>query len=84
MLRRKYWKIKTYSVPIKKEVANDDDYDDYDDDDDDDGEKKKRAEYRLSFVDSCRRKPGKLSELVDNLSGIHDKECEKCMARKQN
>ena len=79
MLRRKYWKIKTYSVPIKKEVAND-----YDDDDDDDGEKKKRAEYRLSFVDSCRRKPGKLSELVDNLSGIHDKECEKCMARKQN
>ena len=34
MLRRKYRKIKTYSVPIKKEVANDDDYDDDDDDDD--------------------------------------------------
>ena len=33
MLRRKYRKIKTYSVPIKKEVANDDDYDDDDDDD---------------------------------------------------
>ena len=32
MLRRKYRKIKTYSVPIKKEVANDDDYDDDDDD----------------------------------------------------
>ena len=36
MLRTKYRKIKTYSVPIKKEVANDDDYDDDDDDDDDD------------------------------------------------
>ena len=33
MLRTKYRKIKTYSVPIKKEVANDDDYDDDDDDD---------------------------------------------------
>ena len=64
----------TYSAPIKKEVANDDDYDD-------DGEKEKTAEYRLSFVDSYRLMLGKLSALVDSLSGIHYKECEKCTVR---
>ena len=52
----------TYSLPIKKEVANDD----YDDDDN--GEKKKTAEYRLSFLDRCRLMPAKLSDLNDNLS----------------
>ena len=44
--------------------------------------KKKTVGYRLSFVDSCRLMPGKLSDLVDNLSGIHDKECKRCMERK--
>ena len=65
-----------YSVPIKKEVANDDDYDgdDYDDD-----EKKKTAEYRLSFIDSYRLMPAKLLDLIDNLSGTHDKECKNCI-----
>ena len=64
----------TYSVPIKKEVANDDDHND-----DDDGKF-----YRwLSFVDSCRLMLGKLSDFVDNLSGIHDKECKKWIARKE-
>ena len=53
----------TYSLPIKKEVANDD----YDDDDDD-GEKKKTAEYRLNFLDRCRLMLAKLSDLNDNLS----------------
>ena len=67
---------------IKKEVVNDND--DYDDDDDDDaGEKKKTAEDRLSLVDSCGLMPGKLSDLVDNLSGIHYKECKKCATRKK-
>ena len=67
----------TYSLPIKKEVANDD----YDDDDD--GEKKKTAEYRLNFLDRCRLMLAKLSDLNDNLSWIHDKECKKCNARKK-
>ena len=61
----------TYSVPIKKEVANDDDHDDDDDDDDDDG----KFCWWLSFADSCRLIMGKLSDLADNLSGIHNKEC---------
>ena len=64
----------TYSVPIKNEVANDNDHDD-----DDDG----KFCWWLSFVDSCRLMLDKLSDLVDNLSGIHDKECKKCIARKQ-
>ena len=67
-------------MPIKKEVTNDEnddddyDYDDDDDDDnkkeDDDGEKKKTATFRVSFVDSYRLMPSKLSDLVDNLSGV--------------
>ena len=65
---------------IKKEVVNDND--DYDDDDDA-GEKKKTAEYRLILVESCGLMPGKLSDLVDNLSGIHYKECKKCATRKK-
>ena len=70
----------TFLVPIKKEVTNDEnddddyDYDDDDDDDnkkeDDDGEKKKTTTFRLSFVDSYRLMPSKLSDLVDNLSGV--------------
>ena len=61
-------------MPIKKEVANDDDDNDDDDDDDDDDEKKKTEEYKLSFIDSYRLMPDKLSDLVNNLSGIHDME----------
>ena len=68
MLRRKYRKI--YNL-----------FSTHDDDYDDDGEKEKTAEYRLSFVDSYRLMLGKLSALVDSLSGIHYKECEKCTAR---
>ena len=45
-------------------------------------EKKKTAEYILSFVDSCRLITEKLSDLVDNLSGVHDKECKKSMTSK--
>ena len=45
--------------------------------------KKETVEYRPSFIDSFRLIPGKLSDLIDNLSGIHDEECEKCMARKK-
>ena len=72
----------TYSVPIKKEAANDDDDDDNDDYRDDDGdedddEKKKTEKYRLSFIDSYRFMLERLSNLVDNLSGINDTECKK-------
>ena len=47
--------------------------------------KKKSVKYRLSFIDSYRLMPEKLSNLVDNLSGIYDMECKKkkkCMERK--
>ena len=40
-------------------------------------------EYRLSFIDSYRLMPDKLLDLVDNLSGIHDKECKNCMKGKR-
>ena len=65
-------------MPIKKDVAN------VNDDDDDGGgsKKEKTAGYRLSFVDSCRLIPDKLSDLVHNLSGIHDKKWKKRMERK--
>ena len=39
--------------------------------------KKKSVKYRLSFIDSYRLMPEKLSNLVDNLSGIYDMECKK-------
>ena len=40
-------------------------------------------EYRLSFIDSYRLMPDKLLDLVDNLLGIHDKECKNCMKGKR-
>ena len=41
-------------------------------------EKKKKTEnYRLSFIDSYRFMLEKLSNLIDNLSGINDTECKK-------
>ena len=54
----------TFSVPIKKEVA--------------DG---KKVTYKLNFIDSYRFMQSKLSDLADNLSEIHRKECDKCMKR---
>ena len=44
---------------------------------------KTRITYKLMFIDSYRFMPTSLSNLVDNLSGIHDKECKKCMERKK-
>ena len=68
MLRRKYRKNITFSVPIKKEVANDDN--------------SKKNTYKLEFIDSYRFMQSKLSDLVDNLSEINKKECPKCMGKK--
>ena len=39
--------------------------------------------YKLKFIDSDRFVPTSLSNLVDNLSGVYDKECKKCMERKK-
>ena len=57
----------TFSVPIKKE--NDDD--------------NKIITYKLKFIDSCRFMQSKLSDLIDNLSEINNKECKKCMKTKK-
>ena len=57
----------TFSVPIKKEVDNDDD--------DDGSQKKKTITHRLNFIYGYRFMSSKLSDLVDNLSGIYNKEC---------
>ena len=38
---------------------------------------KKTEKYRLSFIDSYRFMLEKLSNLIDNLSGINDTECKK-------
>ena len=47
---------------------------------DDDG---KTITYKIKFIDSCRFMQSKLSDLVDNLAEINDKECKKCMERKK-
>ena len=39
--------------------------------------------YKLTLIDSYRFIQTSLSNLVDNLSGVHDKECKKCMERKK-
>ena len=39
--------------------------------------------YKLKFIDSYRFMSTSLSNLVDNLSGVYDKECKKCMKRKK-
>ena len=44
--------------------------------------KKEKSTYELKFIDSCRFMQSKLSNLVDSLSGIFNKECKKCMERK--
>ena len=43
----------------------------------------KKITYKLKFIDSCRFMSTSLSNLVDNLSGIYDKECKKCVERKK-
>ena len=57
----------SFSVPIKKEHDNDI------------GE---TITYKIKFIDTCRFMPSKLSNLVDNLSVINNKDCKKCMERK--
>ena len=44
---------------------------------------KKTMTYKLKFIDSYRFMSTSISNLVDNLSGIYDKECKKCMERKK-
>ena len=43
----------------------------------------KKVTYKLKFIDSYRFMSTSLSNLVDNLSGVYDKECKKCMERKK-
>ena len=38
--------------------------------------------YEIKFIDSCRSMPPKLSNLVDNLSEINNKNCKACLERK--
>ena len=38
--------------------------------------------YKLKFIDTCRFMPSKLSDFVDNLSEINNKDCKTCMERK--
>ena len=42
----------------------------------------KKITYKLKFIDSYRFKSASLSNLVDNLSGVYDKECKKCKEKK--
>ena len=46
--------------------------------------KKKTITYKIKFIDSYRFMQSKLSDLVDNLSGINNKECKSCMEKKSN
>ena len=39
--------------------------------------------YKLKFIDSYRFMQTSLSNIVDNLSRVYDKECKKCMERKK-
>ena len=42
----------------------------------------KTITYKIKFIDSCRFMQSKLSDLVDNLSEINNKDCKTCMGRK--
>ena len=44
----------------------------------------KKITYKLKFIDSYRFTSTLLSNLVDNLSGVYEKECKKCMGKKKN
>ena len=62
-------KYTTFSVPIKKEVI------------DNNGDKK-TITYKLKFIDRFRFMSNSLSELVDNRSGIFkSKECKSCIEK---
>ena len=50
---------------------------------DDKSKKKKRITYKIKFIDNYRFTQRKLSALIDNLSGINNKECKSCMERKK-
>ena len=63
----------TFSVPITKVLDNDNDNDN-DSDSDNDNDKAKTVAYRLKFTDSCRFMQDSLSNLVDNLSEVNNKE----------
>ena len=43
----------------------------------------KKIAYKLKFIDTYRFMSTSLSNLVDNLSGVYDKECKRCMERKK-
>ena len=43
----------------------------------------KKITYKVNFSDSYRFMSTSLSNLVDNISGVYDKECKKCMERKK-
>ena len=58
----------SFSVPIKKEHNNDS------------GE---TITYKIKFIDGCRFMPCKLSNLVDNLSEINNKDCKTCIEKKK-
>ena len=62
-------KYTTFSVPIKKEVINNN------------GDKK-IITYKLKFIDSFRFMSTSLSELLDNMSGICNTiECKLCIGK---
>ena len=42
----------------------------------------KTITYKLKFIDTCRFMRSKLSNLLDNLSEINNKDCKTCMERK--
>ena len=57
----------SFSVPIKKERDNDS------------GE---AITYKIKFIDSCRFMSSKLSNLVEKLSEINNKDCKTCIEKK--
>ena len=42
----------------------------------------KTITYKIKFIDNCRMMPHKLSNLVDDLSEINNKDCKTCVKRK--
>ena len=56
----------SFSVPIKNESDND---------------SCETVTYKIKFVYSCRFMPSKLSNLVDNLSEINNKDWKTCIER---
>ena len=54
-------------MSLKKEHDNDND---------------KAITYKIKFIDTCRFMRSKLSNLVNNLSEINNKDCKTCMEKK--